>query len=374
MIIDSHAYCFEPADRPAGHASGEEHLRWLQAAHAWHHQPAWRVRDRALGSSTALDPHGHYATSRLPDVRFRTDQGRGRFVWTTHGEDYTKQFYPLNLQDMGFTPHRLIAEMDYAGVDVAFLHTNPMLGRDIAYQAECIRMYPDRLRSMAPADEWRVAGETDAVIREVTEAIAVHGLHAIKFNTGLAYLAGPVAWDDGAYRPFWEAATALKVPLFFTHGAGPARMAMDASLAEKRQAYLDELRVLLRWMERYPDAVCSITHGLPWRLFLEGDRIVLPEAVWEPFRNPKCHLEVCFPVRIGDLFDFPYPEVWPALEAMAERIGADRLMWGTDMPFQNRFCTYRQSRGWIEKYCDFLTPEDRAMIMGGTIARVLGIK
>ena len=275
---------------------------------------------------------------------------------------------------MGFTPHRLIAEMDYAGVDVAFLHTNPMLGRDIAYQAECIRMYPDRLRSMAPADEWRVAGETDAVIREVTEAIAVHGLHAIKFNTGLAYLAGPVAWDDGAYRPFWEAATALKVPLFFTHGAGPARMAMDASLAEKRQAYLDELRVLLRWMERYPDAVCSITHGLPWRLFLEGDRIVLPEAVWEPFRNPKCHLEVCFPVRIGDLFDFPYPEVWPALEAMAERIGADRLMWGTDMPFQNRFCTYRQSRGWIEKYCDFLTPEDRAMIMGGTIARVLGIK
>ena len=44
------------------------------------------------------------------------------------------------------------------------------------------------------------------------------------------------------------------------------------------------------------------------------------------------------------------------------------------MPFQNRFCTYRQSRDWIEKYADFLSEADLAAIMGGTAARVLGIK
>ena len=59
-------------------------------------------------------------------------------------------------------------------------------------------------------------------------------------------------------------------------------------------------------------------------------------------------------MRLGDLFDFPYREVWPTLEAMVRNIGADHLLWGTDMPFQNRFCTYRQSRKWIEEYCEFL--------------------
>jgi hypothetical protein len=58
---------------------------------------------------------------------------------------------------------------------------------------------------------------------------------------------------------------------------------------------------------------------------------------------------------------------------MVTRIGADQLLWGTDMPFQNRFCTYRQSRDWIEKYAGFLSQEDLSKIMGGSAARILGI-
>ena len=74
MILDSHAYCFPPADAPAGHASGAAHLRWVQAAHAGHHQPAWRVRDRSPPPSRVLDPEGRYVRSTLPDVNFRVDR------------------------------------------------------------------------------------------------------------------------------------------------------------------------------------------------------------------------------------------------------------------------------------------------------------
>ena len=52
---------------------------------------------------------------------------------------------------------------------------------------------------------------------------------------------------------------------------------------------------------------------------------------------------------------------------MVEHIGADRLMWGTDMPFQNRHCTYRQSIDHIVKYCDFLSQEEMDLIMGGPL-------
>jgi predicted TIM-barrel fold metal-dependent hydrolase len=119
---------------------------------------------------------------------------------------------------------------------------------------------------------------------------------------------------------------------------------------------------------------CNLTHGFPWRVFLDGDQIVLPVDIWRPFENPNLHLEVCFPVRIGDRFDFPYHEVQPTLEEMVNRIGADRLVWVTDMPFQNRFCTYRQSRQWIEKYCTFLDDHQRNQILGRTTAQLLSLK
>ena len=372
-IVDSHAYCFPPGDDPAGYSTLAERLAWLQISQGLHHQPTWRVRDRAPAPPQELGRETPSDWSGLPDVDFRVDRQRGRVVWTLDGEDYTKQFFPPALGDLEFTPHSLIAEMDYAGVDVALIHTNPMLGRDSAFLAECVGLYPDRLRAMAPVDEWRIISETDAVIHEVESAIGARGLHAVKFNTRPAFSQSPVPWDDGPYRPFWEAVTALGVPVFFTLGAGPGSAAGATSGAEHRQGYLDEQRILVAWMERYPDTACSLTHGFPWRVFLEADRIDLPEAIWRPFDNPRLSLEVCFPVRLGDLFDFPYRQVQPTLREMVERIGSDRLLWGTDMPFQNRFCTYRQSRDWIEKYCGFLDAQALDDIMGGTAARILGL-
>jgi predicted TIM-barrel fold metal-dependent hydrolase len=319
-------------------------VKWVQLAHAKHHQPAFRLQDRAPSESSVLAPQG---TDRddLPDLNFRPDREKGRVVWTIDGQDHTKYYFPPNLRNLEFTPHSLISEMDYAGVDVALLHTDPSLGRESAYQAECVRAYPDRLRSMAPVDEWRIADDPDGVIDELSTAIQKHGLHAIKFIPELTRLSGrgdADDWDDGPYRAFWQAATSLNVPIFFTLGTN--RAGPGVTNADHVTGYLQQQRILMRWMERYPDTICGLTHGFPWRCMLEGSRIVFPKQIWEPFKNPNCSLELCMPIRLGDLFDFPYRELWPAVEAVVEHVGARQLLWGTDMPFQNRFCTYMISR------------------------------
>jgi predicted TIM-barrel fold metal-dependent hydrolase len=82
---------------------------------------------------------------------------------------------------------------------------------------------------------------------------------------------------------------------------------------------------------------------------------------------------VSLPIRLGDRFDFPWRETWPFLRELVDRVGADQLMWGTDMPFQDRFCTYRQSRDWLERYAP-LGGEERSAILGGTAARLLRIR
>ena len=373
MIIDSHAYCFGPADGAAGYGSAAEHLAWVQAGQAGHYQPAFDLATRETGSSQPLAPEGVKDLARLGEVGFRIDHAAGRVVWSHEGREFTKHYYPPALRDCAYPPDALISEMDYAGIDMAFLHTHPMAGRDAAYQAACVARFPGRFRSMAPVDEWRIRDETDAVIAEMRAAFDEHRLHALKFNAFNTYMTGEEPWDDGPYRAFWEAAVALGVPVFFTLDNGPHHNIWGDTPGH-RAGYLDELAILVRWMERYADAACSITHGFPHRTFMDEGRIRYPEAIWLPFENPNLSLELSFPVRIGDMFDFPYREIWPAIEETVERIGAGRLMWGTDLPFQNRHCTYIQSRVLMEKYCTFLDPDALALIMGGTCARVLGIE
>jgi len=50
-------------------------------------------------------------------------------------------------------------------------------------------------------------------------------------------------WDDGDFRPFWEAVASLGKPVFFTLAPQPKRMNPDPV-----RSYLDEQAILLRWM------------------------------------------------------------------------------------------------------------------------------
>mgnify|MGYP001125996687 CR=1 FL=1 len=118
MIIDGHAYCFPPLDSPAGYATLDEKMREVQRELGGHHQPVWRVRDRSHADNGALiDPD----TGRHRIVEWGRD-ALGRLVWSYDGETYTKQYVPPSLTNLESTSHGLVAEMDYAGVDVAVLH------------------------------------------------------------------------------------------------------------------------------------------------------------------------------------------------------------------------------------------------------------
>jgi predicted TIM-barrel fold metal-dependent hydrolase len=368
MIIDSHAYCFTAPDTPAGHGSVAEHMEYWQRQYALHHQPAFRVRDRAPGDSRRLlDPTPEDPLRVSPARNFRVDRVTNRFVWTVDGEDYTKQQLPPNVLE--FSAGALVAEMDHADVDLALLHTDATLSKDVDFLGACVRAFPDRLRAMAPVDEALIPTQPDAAIRQAFAAIETHRLHALKIIPEYAYrAAGSRSFAEPAWRPFWEAVTRLNVPLFFTLGASPAA-------TDPREGFIQELAVLRRWMDRYPHVTVSITHGYPWREFIKGRRFILPPGMWAPFADSTLCMEVGFPFRIGDLFEYPYRECRPALEGMIRHIGPSRLLWGTDMPFQNRFCTYRQSRHYLERHCtDLLSPTDLAQVLGGTAARLLGLR
>ena len=138
-------------------------------------------------------------------------------------------------------------------------------------------------------------------------------------------------------------------------------------------AALRELKRLGQWTERYPDTPAVLTHGFPWGLFANQDKFQLPDELWGPFENPNLSLQLLFAIGLGGTWDYPLPQARQLIEDCVRRIGADRLMWGTDMPIVMRHWTYQQNIDFIVKYCDFLSKEELGLIMGGTTMRMIGL-
>jgi predicted TIM-barrel fold metal-dependent hydrolase len=364
MIVDGHAYCFPPLAAANGFPTADAHRRYVQREMADHHQPTWRLDDHAMVDEGTLAEPADLTLRGLRDVGFRAD-GYGRFVWEVDGRRYAKQYLPPTLVDLSHPPDLMVAQMDNVGVQRAVLHASPVMGYLNDYLARCVRAHPDRLLGLASVPEWQIETGPDAAIAAVRDAYA-SGLHGFQFVANARVRHGVTApWHGPASRPFWDAVV-LGKPIFFTLGPPCPGTGLDD--------YLDELRRWRAWLERYPDAAAVLTHGFPWRMFRERDGLRLPDAVFEPFRASAARLELLFPIALGSVWDYPRRELHPTIARLVEVVGTSRLIWGTDMPNVERFCTYRQTLDAFRIHCrGVLTEEDLANILGRTLATLFGL-
>ena len=167
---------------------------------------------------------------------------------------------------------------------------------------------------------------------------------------------------------------ARSIPVFFTmigKGlAGPSPY--GSALLEE---YMDELRILIRWMERYPDVKVVITHGLPMESIPRTATASAFLRTFGPFSSPlQCHMELMLTIQMGAIWEYPWKEAEPTIEECVKRIGAHRLMWGSDWPMVGRYCTYKQALNQYKLHCDFLSDSERADILGNTAARIMGLQ
>ena len=393
MIYDGHLYCFPDLQGNAGWADRDEFMRHLQLATARHFQPAFRAGDRApVDSNTLADLSMGWSFDALKDVNFRP-AGYGRYEWEVDGETYYKQMMPPGLLDMTFSAESVVAQMDFAGVDMGLLHRTPYLGVGNDYIADCVKRFPDRLQGLAHVEEWLVQTQPDEALWRLRRGINELELHGLQWLPGHMELYGQSeSWDSESFRPFWDEFAGLGVPVFFT---------LQPRAEPNYESYLEELRTVGRWMAAYPDVTVVLTHGLSWRMFMTDDGLDIPDAVLDaaPIDNPNLNLQLMFPIFLGREWDYPMPQVRPTVEMLVKRFGADRLIWGTDLPMCIRYYTYRQSLDFARLHWDFLgpqelppirhgdmrrarpryekshdLPDEMALILGGNMARIMGIE
>jgi predicted TIM-barrel fold metal-dependent hydrolase len=171
-------------------------------------------------------------------------------------------------------------------------------------------------------------------------------------------------FTDPSFAAFWERIAAWKIPVFIEMAAIPN---YDEASAIANVARLDAL------LTRYKDVRFLLVMGPPVGFFAKQGKWEFPDAVARTYRRDNLWLEIMYPISWGGVWDYPYPEAQALIRDLRDKLGAEKLVWGSDMPNVERFCTYTQSLDYVRRYCEFLTPREKDRILGDNVAELCGV-
>jgi predicted TIM-barrel fold metal-dependent hydrolase len=362
MIVDCHAHVFQSWEGACGHSSGEIHRRYIQKVQTRTSARVYRARDGKQFSGQLLFKEGQNGWSGLKDVNFRIGNW-GRLDFTIDGEDYHSQYMPVGMQSIVAPPELMLAQMLDAGVDHTVLQTGWGYGKMNDYNAFAQNQYPDKFTAMLQVDEPRAY--TDENMRELDRAISVLGLKAVYFALdGYARYDFDITFDDPRMEPFWSEIDAAKLPVFFEATAIPDY---------KEENYVTIMRSLHTLMQRYRNIRWVLVMGPPVGFFGQSGKWQFPEDVMKTYKHENMLIEIMFPITWGGKWDYPYPEAQGFIKGMHDMFGASKLIWGSDMPNVERFCTYKQSLDYVKRYCTFFKSGEMDAILGGNVDKLLKI-
>lgn len=363
MIIDSHAHIFQHWAGPCGHPVREIHWKYIQKNVTRPSAKVRRMRDRAPADAGGLFRAGDNAWTGLrDDVAFRVGT-YGRLEYRVDGDDYCVQYLPVDMVQLECPPELMLAQMDYVGVDHCVLQAGMSYGRMNDYNALAQRHYPDRFTGLLHVDE--PLADTPAELAELERAVHRLGLRGLYYNTeSFAAHGFRRHLDDPRFDGFWDLVASLDVPVFFEPSAAP-----DYDEA----SYLATMARLDRLLARFPQMRWLLVMGPPVRLFAPRGEWRFPEPLARTLARENLQIEVCFPIAWGGVWDYPYPEAQALIRDLRDRFGAGKLVWGSDMPNVERFCTYRQCRDYVLRYCDFLPAAEKDQVLGDNVAELCRI-
>jgi aminocarboxymuconate-semialdehyde decarboxylase len=275
-----------------------------------------------------------------------------------------------------FTPEERLKDMDAQGVDVQVvaIHT-PFFGYhlDAAQGSALARDVNDEIAGMTRQWPTRFAGlatlpmqEVKSAIDELERAVTRLGLKGAELDTQV----NGEQWDEAKFRPFFKAAEAMGAVLFF-HPQPQNNFLRDRisrhGLSNSIGVLLDDAivtAILITGgvLEACPDLRVCIAHGGGPACYVMGrlDRVWhgRPETRGIP-QPPSAYQRRIY-----------YDTVTPSEEALRfllDRVGADRVVLGSDWPF----VPWNPSPGgWVQSLKS-LTQEEKDKILWKNLEALL---
>jgi predicted TIM-barrel fold metal-dependent hydrolase len=360
MIIDCHAHVFQNWHGACGHPSIDVHLKYIQKNVTRPAAETFRVRDGMRVKPGLLFRDGDNTWTGLKGVDFRV--GRyGRLEFMHDGEEYAIQYMPVGMQTIESPPEFMIAQMLYAGVDHCILQAGGGYGAMNDYNAFTQSQNPGKFTGLLQIDE-AVADQAD-VLAEVDRAQRL-GLKGLYYSQEFSRHGYARNLDHDAFAPFWDKIAAFGFPAFVELSATPDY---------DKKSYIANLMALDRLMQRHPALRFVLVMGPPVGHFASGEKWDFPPEVLAAYRRDNLLIEIMFPITWGGVWEYPYVEAQALIRHMRDLFGASKLVWGSDMPNLERFCTYRQCVDYVRRHCGFLSASEKDAVMGGNMAELFGL-
>jgi aminocarboxymuconate-semialdehyde decarboxylase len=246
----------------------------------------------------------------------------------------------FDIADSFVEPDAKLAELESKGLDAAVVSVAPplfyhhvdaeMAGEPMARAvnrglAEFCAAAPDRFR-------WLASVPMQAPERAVAVLEEAAGAGCVGVEIGTAVPGRPL--DEPAFEPFWEAAVRLGLPVTLHPAYGEYGSALEDYYFTNVLGFLFDTTIAIERLivagvlDRHPELRIVLLHGggyFPYQVGrLRHARTVRPELADAP-RDPWSYRDRLF-------FDIITHDPG-ALSYLIDRAGADRVVMGTDLPF-----------------------------------------
>ncbi len=265
--------------------------------------------------------------------------GGGRGIWAT---GKVEQFFPAEYGDVGFHAETLVRLMEENGVDHAILLQGGNYGFHNDYMAESAAKYPEKLTAVGAIDPYVLYA--DKIFDNLIER---YRFKALKFEIssewGLSGFHRDLKLTDDAFCRLLEKSDALGLTVAIDMGT----MAMPSFDFDGFKTIVERYRNVLFVMTHcfFPNNDGKNEERLEFAKSLTGDNFVMD------FANVSLETQADY------------------LRSLKNVIGAERMLWGTDVPGVLCKFTYKQLIDRVEESGIF-TKTELPQVLGENAKRV----
>ena len=240
----------------------------------------------------------------------------------------------------------LVQDMVEFDVERCVLVQSSAFGWDNTYMVECLEQFPGKFKGIGLVDP-----ESPDNARDLERWMA-QGLSGFRFH--------PLYYDKEPRGPWWVDAKESD-PLW--------KAAKQTGAIMQFHMWPRHAEALGRMIERHPDVRVIVDHiGKPDVTEAE------PHASFEPVLRLAEYPNVY--AKIGDYQiaskqEYPWRDTWPFVRKLADRFGAQRMMWGTGYPRTARLVPLEQGLRYVKEELP-LSDDERRQLLWDCPAKLFG--
>ena len=244
----------------------------------------------------------------------------------------------LPAPDRDATPEALLALMKAHGVKKSVLVQVSHHGWDHRFLADTLRRYPRDFIGVA-----RVNPEDPAAPATLERLVKQDGFRGLRLNVqpdpAFDWVRGPLM------PPLWRTCDALGIPLCL-QTKGP------------------RLRDLIPLCQRFAGLTVIVDHMAD---IAPGDGASL-DALLSLAQRPRTYVKISHTWWVSKQ-PYPYTDVLGNVQRLYDAFGPQRLLYASDWPVVEKYCGYQRALALVDQL-KYLSPSDRAAILGGNAARI----